>query len=98
MPKISEIRIFFWPPFIGCMNDINLVSKSLNRNIAYHNILWYRPPDIVSRYWHPLKGPCQEKTLYHRKKVQFFLQGQTKAGTAIFVACTRVFNSYWCGS
>jgi hypothetical protein len=28
-----------------------------------------------SRYWHPLKGPCQEKTAYHRKKVQFFLQG-----------------------
>jgi hypothetical protein len=28
-----------------------------------------------SRYWHPLKGSCQEKTAYHRKKVQFFLQG-----------------------
>ena len=24
------------------------------------------------RYWHPLKGPCQEKTPLHRKKEYFF--------------------------
>jgi len=28
-----------------------------------------------SRHWHPLKGPCQEKTPPHRKKVQFFFAG-----------------------
>ena len=27
---------------------------------------WY----LVS--WHPLKGPCQQKILHHRKKVRFF--------------------------
>ena len=36
-------------------------------------------------FWHPLKGPCQEKTLHHRKKVQFFFSGtQSKDGTAPF--------------
>ena len=39
--------------------------------------------------WHPLKGPCQEKTLHHRKKVQFFLQGHHPVtGSAPFL-CLR---------
>jgi hypothetical protein len=33
------------------------------------------PVSSGPREWHPLKGPCQEKTLHHRKKVQFFFAG-----------------------
>ena len=45
--------------------------------------------------WHPLKGPCQEKTPLHRKKWCLFLQGQYPAWneTLLFV-CARVFNCY----
>jgi hypothetical protein len=31
------------------------------------------------RLWHPLKGPCQEKTPPHRKKVQFFFAGTSSS-------------------
>ena len=68
MPKKFEMGIFFWRPFIVCMNLNNLVSKSLNRNIAYHNILWYRPPDIVSRYWQVSitpSFPCSNASNYY---------------------------------
>jgi hypothetical protein len=27
---------------------------------------------LQPKYWHPLKGPCQEETLLHRKKGSFF--------------------------
>ena len=54
MPKIFVMVIFFRWAFIGCKNhwpDDNLVSRSLNRILADHNILWYLPHDFVYRYW-----------------------------------------------
>jgi len=47
MPTVLEMVIFFWRDFIGCMNDNNIVSKSLDRKITYHNLLWYSPPGLM---------------------------------------------------
>jgi len=41
------------------------------------------------RYWHPLKGPCQEKILHHRKKLIFFLQGQHPGTGSAPFRCLR---------
>jgi len=50
------------------------------------------------RYLHPLKGACQLKTLHHRKKDLFFLQGHHPVrDLSLVVACIRVFKIYWYG-
>ena len=60
--------------------------------------LWYLYINRCSEwcwYWHPLKGPCQEKTLLHRKKWCLFLQGQSPVWneTLLFV-CSRAFKCF----
>ena len=50
-------------------------------------------------FWHPLKGPCQQKILHHHKKMLFFCRDIIQQrDQPLFFACARDFKSYRCGS
>ena len=75
------------------------------QSLSFWHLLKYCDMRMVSVnivnlwFWHPLKGPCQEKTPHHRKVVNLFLQGHhPERDPPVFNDCIRVFKSFRCGS
>jgi hypothetical protein len=78
-PWKKDFRYFLTKHVTDVSNDKNidrLIDKLLIKETT---------PGLRGEFWHPLKGPCQEKTPHHRKKVQFFFAGtSSRVGSAPF--------------
>jgi hypothetical protein len=50
-------------------------------------------------FWHPLKGPCQEKTPLHRKiMMSFFCRVRSSSEEDPFCYLLPCFQMFWFGS